>query len=59
MTKKEVERLLGSPDGKSDGRWDYTLFYSMYISVTFGVEGTVTEVSSPLLSESWKAEQTD
>jgi len=56
MTKKEVEGLLGSPDGKSDGRWDYTLFYSMFISVTFGVEGTVTEVSSPLLSESWKAE---
>ena len=40
MTKDQVRELLGEPDKKgalasSDTRWNYTVFYSQCISVTF------------------------
>ncbi len=40
MTKKQVRDILGEPDKKgalasSETVWNYTVFYSQYISVTF------------------------
>jgi hypothetical protein len=49
MKEQEVQRLLGSPDVESDGGWCYILFYSMFIEVRFSAEGTVVQVTSPLL----------
>jgi hypothetical protein len=57
MTKKDVERLLGSPDKASDDWWFYTLFYSMFIEVHFGAEGNVVQIGSPLLGDGKPAPQ--